>query len=99
MSPGQQRPLFGWPDQRTLDSWRRGDCAHAPRDVLIRISYVLGIYTALHTIFPNELQADGWMMCPSSAPLFAGQSAIDPVAEEGVDGMAAVRKYLDARLN
>ena len=99
MSPGQQRSLLGCPDQRTLDSWRRGDCAHVPRDVLIRISYVLGIYKALHTIFPNEIQADGWMMRPNSAPLFAGRSAIDLVAEEGVDGLAAVRKYLDAQLD
>jgi len=57
------------------------------------------MYKALHTIFPNEIQADGWMMRPNSAPLFAGRSAIDLVAEEGVDGLAAVRKYLDAQLD
>ena len=98
MSPEQQSSLLGCEDPRTLDSWRRGDCAGVADVVLIRISYVLGIYKALHTIFPNELQADGWIMRPNSAPLFAGRPAIDLVAEEGIDGLAAVRKYLDAQL-
>ena len=98
MSPEQQGSLLGCEDRRTLDSWRRGDCAGVPDDLLIRISYVLGIYKALHTIFPNELQADGWIMRPNSAPLFAGRPAIDLMAEESVDGLAAVREYLDAQL-
>lgn len=62
MSPEQQSSLLGCEDRRILDSWRRSDCADVPHDVLIRISYVLGIYKALHTIFPNALQADGWIM-------------------------------------
>ncbi len=99
MSPDQQGSLLGCEDLRVLDSWRRGDCADLPPDVLTRISYVLGIYKALHTIFPNEIQADGWIMRPNSAPLFAGRPAIDLVAEEGIDGLAAVREYLDAQLD
>lgn len=99
MSPEQQGSLLGCDDRLTLESWRRGDCAGVPHDVLFRISYVLGIYKALHTIFPNELQADGWIRRPNSAPLFAGRTAIDLIAEEGIDGLAAVRKYLDAQLD
>lgn len=98
MSPEQQGSLLGCEDRRTLDSWRRGDCAGVPHDVLIRISYVLGIYKALHTIFPNERQADGWIMRPNSAPLFAGRPAMDLVTEKGIDGLDAVRKYLEAQL-
>lgn len=98
MSLEQQSSLLGCKDRLTLDSWRCGNCANVPSDVLIRISYVIGIYQALHTIFPNELQADSWMMRPNSAPLFAGRSALD-LAEEGIDGLAAVRKYLDSQLN
>ena len=99
ISPEQQGSLLGCEDRRTLDSWRRGDCSGVSHDVLIRISYVLGIYKALHTIFPNELQADGWIMRPNSAVLFAGRSAIDLMEEEGIDGLAAVRRYLDDQLN
>lgn len=98
MSPEQQGSLLGCEDRRTLDAWRRGDCSDLPPDVLIRISYVLGIYKALHTIFPNELQADCWVMRPNSAPLFAGRPAIDLMAEGSIDGLATVREYLDAQL-
>ena len=98
ISPEQQGSLLGCEERRILDAWRRGDCGGVPENVLIRISYVLGIYKALHTIFPNELQADGWIMRPNSAPLFAGRPAIDLMAEESVDGLAAVREYLDAQL-
>jgi len=68
-------------------------------DVLIRISYVLGIYKALHTIFPDERNADGWVTAPNNAPLFAGRSAIDLMVEGGVGGLASVLSYLDAHVN
>lgn len=98
ISHAQQCLLLGCQDQQALDSLLDGDFAEMPRDVLVRISYFLGIYKALHTIFPNEHQADSWMIRPNSAPLFAGRSAINFVAEEGVDGLAALRKYLDEQL-
>ncbi|MFN3704280.1 MbcA/ParS/Xre antitoxin family protein [Thermomonas sp.] len=97
--PEQQVLILGCRDGTTLDAWLRGDYAEVSDDVLIRISYVLGIYKALHTIFPDERNADSWVTAPNSAPLLAGRSAIDLMVEGGVGGLASVRNYLEAQVN
>ncbi|WP_212745355.1 MbcA/ParS/Xre antitoxin family protein [Thermomonas fusca] len=97
--PEQQVLILGCRDRTTLDAWQRGDYAEVSGDVLVRISYVLGIYKALHTIFPDERNADGWVTASNNAPLFAGRSAIELMVEGGVAGLVSVRSYLDAQLN
>lgn len=97
--PEQQVSILGCRDEATLDAWQRGDYAEVSDDALIRISYVLGIYKALHSIFPDARNADGWVMAPNKAPLFAGRSAINLMVEGGVGGLAGVRSYLDAQVN
>lgn len=97
--PEQQALILGCRDGTTFDAWLRGDYAEVSEDVLIRISYVLGIYKALHTIFPDERNADGWVTAPNSAPLFAGRSAIDLMVDRGVGGLAGVRSYLETQVN
>ena len=97
--PEQQVLILGCRDGTTLDAWLRGNYAEVSDDVLIRISYVLGIYKALHSIFPDERNADSWVTAPNSAPLLAGRSAIDLMVEGGVGGLASVRNYLEAQVN
>src|SRR5688572_195199 len=46
-------------------------------DMLERISYVIGIYSALQIIFPDPGAADAWVRKPNSGPLFNGQSALE----------------------
>ena len=99
LSPELQVSILGCRDGTTLDALQRGDYAEVSDDVLIRISYVLGIYKALHTIFPDARNADGWVTVPNYAPLFAGRSAADLMVEGGVKGLASVRSYLDAQVN
>ena len=99
VSPERQVLILGCRDGTILDAWQRGDYAEVSDDVLIRISYVLGVYKALNTIFPDARNADGWVTAPNSAPLFAGRSAMELMVEEGVEGLASVRRYLDAQVN
>ncbi len=99
VSPERQVLILRCRDGITLDAWQRGDYAEVSDDVLIRISYVLGIYKAHHTMFPDERNADGWVTAPNNAPLFAGRSAIELMVEGGVAGLVSVRSYLDAQLN
>ena len=66
------------------------------REALERISYLLGIYRAVHTIFPNQQQADGWVRQPNSAPLFQGASALALMCSGRLDDLAAVRQHLEA---
>ena len=65
-------------------------------DSLLGIGLVLGVYKALHTLFPDPAQADGWIRRPNSAPLFDGRPALD-VMLSGNDRLAMVRAYLAAQ--
>lgn len=65
------------------------------QDELTRISYIVGIYKALHILLPEEL-ADRWMTRPNDAFLFGGQAPLEYVLRAGIPGLQQVRGYLDA---
>lgn len=65
-------------------------------EVLERISYVLGIYRALHTIFPSQAQANGWIRRPNRADVFNGAPALTFMCSGSVEDLALVRSYLEA---
>jgi len=97
LSTAQQRNLLGNPPSSTFFKWKREQAGSLPRDVLERISYVLGIYKALQILIPDETRADAWISSPNTAPLFAGQSALDRMLGGNVGDLYAVRQYLDAQ--
>jgi len=70
----------------------------ARTETLERISYVLGIYQALHTIFSNQQQANGWIRRPNSAALFKGRTALSLMCSGTVGDLAAVRRHLDEQI-
>jgi uncharacterized protein (DUF2384 family) len=65
------------------------------QDELTRISYIVGIYQALHIFLPEEL-ADRWMTQPNDNFLFRGQTPLDYVVRAGIPGMQQVRSLVDA---
>ena len=65
------------------------------QDELTRISYVVGIYKALHILLPDDL-ADRWVTRPNDHPLFSGQSPMDFMVRAGIPGLQQVRSLLDA---
>jgi uncharacterized protein (DUF2384 family) len=65
------------------------------QDELTRISYIVGIYEALHILLPEEL-ADGWITHPNDNPLFRGQAPIDYLVRMGIPGLQQVRNLLDS---
>ena len=71
--------------QRTLDE-----------DRLARISYLVGIYKALHILHGPEL-ADRWMSLPNSNRIFRGLSPLAYLMRGGLPAFATVRRLLDAR--
>jgi hypothetical protein len=97
LSTAQQRKLLGNPPSSTFFKWKREQAGSLPRDVLERISYVLGIYKALQILIPDETRADAWISSPNTAPLFGGQSALDRMLGGNVGDLYAVRQYLDAQ--
>lgn len=66
--------------------------------VLARIGYLLSIYRALHTLFPDAAQADSWIQRANSAPLFGGDPAIRLLCSGDARALVGVRDYLEAQL-
>lgn len=90
----EARRLLGSPSRATFYTYKRAEGGKPSPDTLERISYVLGIYKALHLLFPNPAQADGWMRKPNRA--FGGRSALEHALGGHVVDLADVRRYLDA---
>ncbi|MCL5263283.1 MAG: MbcA/ParS/Xre antitoxin family protein [Acidobacteria bacterium] len=65
-------------------------------EALIRISYLVGIFKALHTVFGSRV-ADTWMTLPNSNPMFGGETPLAYCLVHGIDGLKNVRKLLEAR--
>jgi hypothetical protein len=97
LSAAQQRKLLGNPPSSTFFKWKRDLAGSLPRDVLERISYVLGIYKALQILIPDEGRADAWISSANTAPMFGGHSALDRMLGGNVGDLYAVRQYLDAQ--
>lgn len=97
LNTDQERRLLGNPPRSTFFRWKSQADAALGRDVLERISHVLGIYKALHILFPVDAQADAWIKRPNSAPLFGGASALNRMLSGQVSDLFVVRQYLDAQ--
>ena len=93
----EQRRLLGEPPESTFYKWKRQREASLGRDVIERISYVLGIYKSLQILFPDAARADAWVRRPNDAPLFGGQSALERMLSGNVSDLYVVREYLDAQ--
>mgnify|MGYP003345794950 FL=1 len=97
LSAEEQRGLLGWPATSTFYNYRAGSIGTLSFDPLTRLSLILGIYKALHVLYPDPGLADRWIRLPNAHPLFAGQPAIALMIGGGIDGLYQVRRLLDAR--
>ncbi|HSK17587.1 MAG TPA: MbcA/ParS/Xre antitoxin family protein [Longimicrobiales bacterium] len=96
LSVEEQITLLGSPARSTYFKWKREGVESLPRDVLERISYVLGIYKDLQLLLPDEEAADTWVRRPNDAPPFGGRSALERMLSGNVSDLYEVRRYLDA---
>lgn len=96
LSGAESRTLLGAPPASTFFKWKAGQVGQVSRDVLERISYVLGIYKALQLLLPSPAAADAWVRQPNSAAPFHGVSALDRMLSGNVADLFVVRQYLDA---
>jgi hypothetical protein len=96
LSVDEQITLLGSPARSTYFRWKKEGATALPRDVLERLSYILGIYKALQVLLPDEAAADGWVRRPNDAAPFGGRSALDRMLSGNVVDLYEVRRYLDA---
>jgi hypothetical protein len=96
LSVEEQRGLLGWPAHSTYHKYKSGIVGTLSYDGLTRISLVLGIFKALHILYPQL--ADRWMKLPNTNPLFAGNTPVAFITRDGgIDALFSVRRLLDAR--
>jgi hypothetical protein len=65
-------------------------------DRLTRVSYLIGIFKALHILHSRAL-ADEWVRLPNTSPIFAGQTPLAYMIRGGLPALQTVRRLLDAR--
>jgi hypothetical protein len=98
LSVNQQRGLLGWPAPSTYHKYKAGQTGTLSFDMLSRISLVLGIYKALHILYPQPELADQWIKLRNANPLLEGDKPpLELIIDGGIDGLHRVRRLLDAR--
>jgi hypothetical protein len=91
----QEQILLGSPPRSTFFKWVKEGNGLLTQDILERISYIMGIYKALHILLPATA-ADLWIKKNNTAPLFGGRPALEKMLAGHVVDLADVRRYLDA---
>jgi uncharacterized protein (DUF2384 family) len=95
LSPEEQMTLLGMTSPSTYYKWKKEPPRKVAPDMLERISYVFGIYRALHILLPNERQADRWVRRPNANPLYGGGTPLERMLSGQVADLFVVRSHLD----
>lgn len=90
------RELLGGLSSSTYYEWKKNPDRVLEVDRITRVSYLVGIYKALHIIYGDKL-ADEWVNLPNSNAIFAGRTPLAYMTGGGLIAMQTVRRLLDAR--
>ncbi|WP_457894601.1 antitoxin Xre/MbcA/ParS toxin-binding domain-containing protein [Stenotrophomonas hibiscicola] len=91
----EQSALLGQPVSTAFTAVAAEEGGDRWRETLKRVSYLVGIYQLLHTIFSNPQQADSWVRRPNRGMLFKGDSALHLMCSGRLADLAAVRQHLE----
>ena len=91
------RVLLGGLSSSVYYEWKKApETRELAPDQLTRVSYLVGLYKALHVLYGDAL-ADDWIRLPNRNPVFAGRSPLDYLLAGGLPAFDTVRRLLDAR--
>ncbi len=90
------RELLGGLSSSAFYEWKKNPDRVLEVDRITRISYLVGIYKALHILYGDKL-ADEWVSLPNQNAIFGGKSPLNCMLAGGLLAMQTVRKLLDAR--
>ncbi|MGB8910126.1 MAG: MbcA/ParS/Xre antitoxin family protein [Candidatus Cybelea sp.] len=92
----EQRAALGNISKQTIYNWREHpERARLSGDQLDRVSFLLGIFKALHILFTRPEQADSWIRRPNAALPFGGRPAADLMFSGRIEDLIRVRRYVD----
>ncbi len=90
------RELLGGLSNSAFYEWKKNPDRVLEVDRITRISYLIGIYKALHILYGAKL-ADEWVSLPNKNAIFGGRTPLAYMLAGGLVAMQMVRKLLDAR--
>ena len=90
------RELLGGLSSSAYYEWKKNPERVLEVDRITRISYLVGIYKALHILYGDKL-ADEWPSLPNTNAVFGGRSPLACMIGGGLLALQTVRKLLDAR--
>jgi len=90
------RALLGGLSNGPYYAWKKQPSRLLSTDVLSRISYLVGIFKALHILYGEKL-ADEWVLLPNTNRIFGGEAPLVYMKRGGIPAMQIVRRLLDAR--
>ncbi|MCC2955428.1 MbcA/ParS/Xre antitoxin family protein [Massilia sp. IC2-477] len=90
------RELLGGLSSSSWYDWKKNPDRVLEVDRITRVSYLLGIYKALHILYGDKL-ADEWIHLPNTNQVFGGRTPLAYMLGGGLIAMQTVRKLLDAR--
>lgn len=90
------RRLLGGVSNGAYYMLKKGGGRTLGEDTLRRVSYLVGIFKALNTLYSEEL-ADQWMLLPNRNRVFGGMTPHEYLMRGGMPAFATVRRLLDAR--
>jgi hypothetical protein len=90
------RELLGGLSSSAFYEWKKNPDRVLEVDRITRISYLVGIYKALHILYGDKL-ADEWVGLPNKNAVFMGRTPLSYMQAGGLLAMQTVRKLLDAR--
>lgn len=97
LGPDTGQTLLGT-SSSTYFRWKKDpNQAQLSLDTLERISYILGIYKALHLIYSDNEVANSWLERPNTNPIFGGEPPLKRLLGGQVADLYLTRQYLDAR--
>jgi len=90
------RELLGGLSSSAYYEWKKNPARVLEVDRITRISYLIGIFKALHILYGEDL-ADTWITLPNRNSIFQGRTPLEYMKGGGLLAMQTVRKLLDAR--
>jgi hypothetical protein len=98
LSIAEQMTLLGIANPSTLHNYKRDPLsARVDRDMLDRLSYLLGIFKDLQVLLSDEKSADNWVKTPNEAAPFNGKTALEVMCRGSIVNLLQVRQYLAAQ--
>lgn len=92
----EQRTLLGRPARTTFYRWRKGETGGVTLDTMERLSHLLGVYAAIHSIYLDHGRADAWIRRPNDAALFGGGAPLDRLLLGRVVDIYEVRRHVES---